>query len=74
MILVVRQGHGPLHLAFSVAGRGYATACGRVMPSTVTVWRKLQAAVWLEWRHCRRCEQVGAHARTERQLAKAAGW
>jgi hypothetical protein len=58
---VVRNGSGPLHIAW-VERDGFDTLCDRTLPHSpaVKVWTKRQgmaARVWAEWRHCPACER-----------------
>jgi hypothetical protein len=58
---VVRNGTGPLHIAW-VESDGFDTLCDRTLPhsSNVMVWTKrrgMAARIWKEWRHCPTCER-----------------
>lgn len=57
---VVRNGTGPLHIAW-VEPEGYDALCGRTLPRSpkVAAWGKskgMATRIWKTWRHCAKCE------------------
>lgn len=71
----VRKPRGVWHLC-RATGRGYSAACGaRLAGGTLEVPERMRwAHAWALERVCARCEAKRRQARTDRELARLAGW
>lgn len=71
----VRKPGGVLHLC-RATGRGYRAACGATLSGgTLQVPKRADwARSWALERVCAKCERRRAQARSDRDLARLAGW
>lgn len=71
--LVVHTDRGRAHLAVGIAGRGHATACGRLLVGA-TAWRWSAPLQWMRLPRCGSCERRADAAPDWPALVRAARW